>query len=295
MNMKRYLTMPGTAVRCAVAAALLTASCVENTLYNTPHPDRGSVTLTLGDGAPAGSYTAAIDTQKSDFTTSPFTFPALLTPGSYTLAVWNAAEKISVTGTTAAVAPASGNWDGVGSFIDGAPGELHTCVQQVQIVQDSDNAFTASMEPQTRELTLVIEPTGDAAGLITEVVAYLSGAAGTFDFATGSYGAASNVALPFTRITSGADAGKWTATVRLLGTAGSQQKLTAEIRYADNNPRPTTLDSDLTASLAAFNDDKREPLTLGGTLVETPEEAEISGFGIIGWETITGGDASAVL
>ena len=295
MNMKRYLNMPGTAALCAVAAALLTSSCVEDTLYNTPHPDRGSVTITLGDGAPAGSYTAEIDGQKADFTTSPFTFPALLAPGSYTLAVWNTAEKISLTGTSAAVAAASGNWDGAGSFIDGAPGELYTCVQQVQIVQDSDNAFTAAMEPQTRELTLVIEPAGDAADLITEIVAYLSGAAGTLDFATGTYGAASNVALPFTKITSGADAGKWTATVRLLGTAGSVQKLTGEIRYADNNPRPTTLNSDLTSSLAAFNDDKSEPLTLGSTIVETPEEAEFPSFEITGWETVNGGDASAKL
>lgn len=295
MNMKSYPTMPGTALLCAAAAVLLTTSCVEDTLYNTPHPDQGSVTITLADGAPSGSYTAAIDTQKADFTASPFTFPDLLAPGSYTLAVWNAAEKISVTGTTAAVATASGNWDGVGSFIDDAPGEFYTCVQQVQIVRDSDNAFTVTMQPQTRQLTLVIEPAGDAAGLITEVVAYLSGAAGTLDFATGTYGAASNVELPFTKITTGADAGKWTATVRLLGTAGSMQKLTGEIRYADNNPRPTTLESDLTASLAAFNDDKSEPLTLGSTLVETPEAAEISGFEISGWKTEDGGDASAQL
>ena len=34
---------------------------------------------------------------------------------------------------------------------------------------------------QVRELTLVVEPTGDAAGRITEIVAHLTGAAGTLD------------------------------------------------------------------------------------------------------------------
>ena len=78
--------------------------------------------------------------------------------------------------------------------------------------------------------------------------------------------------LPFTKITEGADAGKWKATVRLLGVTGTEQLLTGEIRYADGNPTPTTLKSDLTEALAAFNTGKGESLTLGGTLVETPND-----------------------
>ena len=155
--------------------------------------------------------------------------------------------------------------------------------------------LTAAMKQQVRELTLVVKPTGDAAGRITEIVAHLTGAAGTLDFATDTYGAASNVVLPFTKITEGDDAGKWKATVRLLGVTGTEQLLTGEIRYADGNPTPTTLKSDLTEALKEFNTGKGESLTLGGTLVETPEGMEVDGAEINGWEEVKGDDVNADL
>ena len=124
-----------------------------------------------------------------------------------------------------------------------------TSAKQVSIEKDKDYPLTAAMKQQVRELTLVVKPTGDAAGRITEIVAHLTGAAGTLDFATDTYGAASNVVLPFTKITEGDDAGKWKATVRLLGVTGTEQLLRGEIRYADGNPTPTTLKSDLTEAL----------------------------------------------
>ena len=112
------------------------------------------------------------------------------------------------------------------------------------------------------------------------------------DFATGTYGAASDVALHFTKITEGDDAGKWTATVRLLGITGSTQILTATLTYSNGNPQPTELESDLTAALADFNADKTEPLALGGTIAETPTEAGVEA-GITDWEKIDGGGVDA--
>ena len=163
------------------------------------------------------------------------------------------------------------------------------------IEKDKNNPLTAAMKQQVRELTLVVEPTGDAAGRITEIVAHLTGAAGTLDFATDTYGAASNVVLPFTKITEGDDAGKWKATVRLLGVTGAEQLLTGEIRYADGNPTPTMLKSDLTEALKEFNTRKGASLTLGGTLVETPEGMEVDGAEINGWEEVKGDDVNADL
>ena len=217
----------------------------------------------------------------------------LFAPGDYTLVVWNQAEGITVDGTTATVAAATANRAGTDAFVNNAPAWFFTHVQQTAIEKDCDYTFIAAMKQQMRELTLMIEPTGDAADRITEIVAYLTGVAGTLDFATGTYGAASNVALPFTKITEGANAGKWKATVRLLGVTGTEQLLTGEIRYADNNPLPTTLKSDLTEALKDFNAGKSESLTLGGTLVETPEETEFSESEITGWETVEGGDIDA--
>ena len=284
-----------------ILVASLLSSCVKDTLYDTPHPDHGIITVTAdwtdrgnGIGIPA-TWTVAMGDYTGTETAATHSPDYLFAPGSYTLTVWNPAEQITVSGTTATVAAAEGNSTVAGTFISNAPGWLFTSVQQVLIEKDRNYAFTAAMNQQVRELTLVVEPTGDAAGRITEIVACLTGAAATLDFATGTYGAAANVVLPFTKITSGTDAGKWTATVRLLCTAGTEQLLTGEIRYADNNPTSTMLTSDLTEALKEFNVGKSESLTLGGTLVETPEEAGFSVLGITDWRPIYGGDVDADL
>ena len=178
------------------------------------------------------------------------------------------------------------------TLISNAPGWLMTSVQEVTVEADTDYELTAAMHQQVRQLTLVIEPTGDAADRIESIEGSLSGAAGTLDFATGTYGAASDVALHFTKITEGSDAGKWTATVRLLGITGNTQTLTATLTYSDGNPADTSLESDLTEALADFNSDKTAPLTLGGALVETPTEAGVEA-GITDWEKIDGGGVDA--
>ena len=272
-----------------MAAAVLLSSCVKNTLYDTPHPDYGKIAVTAdwsarGEGIdiPA-TWTVTLGDYTGTETSATHAPDHLFAPGSYTLAVWNPAEGITVSGTTATIAAATGNRAGTDAFVNNTPGWFFTYTEQLSIEKDKDYPLTAAMKQQVRELTLVVEPTGDAAGRITEIVAHLTGAAGTLDFATDTYGAASNVVLPFTKITEGADAGKWKATVRLLGVTGTEQLLTGEIRYADGNPTPTTLKSDLTEALKEFNAKKSKPLTLGGTLVETPEGIGM-GCTIGGWE-----------
>ena len=314
------------------AALLLSAtSCVKDELHDTPHPDTGKITVTAdwsdrGDGVdiPAewtvtmGDYTGTEtgETHVPDY---------LFEPGNYTLAAYTSPENITVSGTIATVAPDSKvrvgqkeEFQGLrrrenrsvlpymrildssvtqklpfsATLISNAPGWLFTSVQEASIEADTDYDLTAAMLQQVRQLTLVIEPTGDAADRIESIEGSLSGAAGTLDFATVTYGAASDVALHFTKITEGSDAGKWTATVRLLGIAGDTQRLTATLTYADGNPADTGLESDLTAALADFNADKTEPLTLGGTIAETPTEAGVEA-GITDWEKIDGGGVDA--
>ena len=277
------------------AALLLAAtSCVKDELHNTPHPDTGKITVTAdwtdrGDGVdiPA-EWTVTMGDYTGTETGTTHTPDYLFNPGSYTLAAYNTPENITVSGTTATVAPETGN----GTYISNVPGWLFTSVQDVTIEADTDYGLTAAMHQQVRQLTLVIEPTGDAADRIESIEGALSGAAGTMDFATGTYGAASDVALHFTRITEGDDAGKWTATVRLLGITGERQTLTATLTYSNGNPQPTSLNSDLTAALDGFNDGKTSPLTLGGTIAETPGEAGFTGE-ITDWETVDGGGVDA--
>ena len=292
MKARQYINMVG------MAAAVLLSSCVKDTLYDTPHPDYGKIAVTAdwsarGEGIdiPA-TWTVTMGDYTGTETSATHAPDHLFAPGSYTLAVWNPAEGITVIGTTATVAAATGNRAGTDAFVDNAPGWFFTYTQQVSIEKDKDYPLTAVMQQQVRELTLMIEPAGDAADRIESIGGTLSGAAGTLDFATGTHGTPSEVELHFTKITEGDDAGKWMATVRLLGIAGDAQRLTATLTYTDGNPQPTSLNSDLTAALDGFNDDKTTPLTLGGTLAETPDEAGFTGE-ITGWETVDSGGVDA--
>lgn len=276
------------------AIVLSLTSCVKDDLYDTPHPDHGKVAVTAdwtarGEGiAVPEKWTVAIGDYTGEETTATHAPGHLFTPGSYTLSAYNLPEGIALSGTTATVA-ADTEHEGC---IDGQPGWLFTSVQNITIEHDRDHTFTAPMRQQVRRLTLVIDPTGDAKERITAITATLGGAAGTLDFATQTHGTPSDIPLTFTKITEGEDAGKWTATVRLLGIAGERQKLTGILTFADGNPQPVSLESDLTTSLAEFNNGKTEPLTLGGTVAETPIEAGVEAT-IAGWEQVNGGDVSA--
>ena len=197
---------------------------MKDELHDTPHPDTGRIAVTVnwndrGEdvGIPA-EWTVTMGGYTGTETGATHTPDYLFAPGSYTLAAYNTPENITISGTIATVAKAHG--DAADLFISNAPGWLFTSVQEASIEADTDHELTAAMHQQVRQLTLVIEPTGDAKDRIESIEGHLSGAAGTFDFATGTYGAASDVALHFTKITEGSDAGKWTATVRLLGIAG---------------------------------------------------------------------------
>ena len=165
-------------ILAAAATALLTASCVKDTLYNTPHPNHGKITVTAdwsarGEGIdiPA-TWTIAMGDYTGTETAATHAPDHLFAPGSYTLVAWNPAEGITVSGTTATVAPASGSQT-TGAFIDNAPGWFFTHTEQVTIEKDTDYPLTAAMRQQVRELTLVVEPTGDAAHRITEIEASL--------------------------------------------------------------------------------------------------------------------------
>ena len=283
----------------ATAALLFLVGCdVKDPIYDTPHPEKGAVTLTtdwskLGDGLTAPeSYTVVAAGYTGTLSGTVNKLDYLFDPSEIRISVYNTAEHISINGTTATVAMASGNVVGVGSFIQNTPGWLFTSTAEMMIEKDKEHFHTAVMQQQVRELTLIIEPTGETTDRIESITGTLSGVASSLNFADGTHAAPANVAMTFSKITSGTDAGKWSATVRLLGTAGAEQRLAATITFTDGNPEPVNFDSDLTSVLATFNADKRKPLTLGGSVVETPTGA---GFGatIDDWTTVDGGDIDA--
>lgn len=271
MRTKTILTL------CSCWAVLALTGCdTKDPIHNTPHPDYGTITLTtdwsgIGEGlTPPTGYTVTAADYSATLSGATNLLDHLFKPGDCHINVYNTPEQITVIGSTATVAEAAGNADGAPKLVHNTPGWLFTSTMDVAIDADKDYAFTATMQQQVRQLTLIIEPTGDTADKIESITGTLSGIASSLNFVDGTHAAPANVALTFSKITSGEDAGRWSATVRLLGTAGIEQQLVASIAFTDGNPMPVTLRSDLTADLATFNTEKGKPLTLGSKLVVTP-------------------------
>lgn len=279
-------------ILAAAATALLTASCVKDTLYNTPHPNHGKITVTAdwsarGEGIdiPA-TWTIAMGDYTGTETAATHAPDHLFAPGSYTLVAWNPAEGITVSGTTATVAPASGSQT-TGTFIDNAPGWFFTHAEQVSIEKDTDYPFTAAMKQRVRELQLELEVTQGRPELIQSVTATLSGIAGAFDMARGqTTGEPASTVFSFTR-----DGSRLTADARLLGTMGAVQTMVLDIVFVDGG-RTQRTEVDLTEAMKDFNGDMTTAYRVTGTL-ETPVGMEEGKGEITGWETVEGGDASA--
>lgn len=69
---------------------------------------------------------------------------------------------------------------------------------------------------------------------------------------------------------------EWATTIRMLGIAGTAQKLTGTVTFADGNPQPLTFESDLSQALSDFNGRKTVPLNLGGSMITTPSQAGVT-------------------
>lgn len=283
IDIKRFI-IPG-------CAALLLAACdVKDPIYNTPHPEMGKITLTTdwtqrgaGIDIPA-SYTVSMGDYSGTVSGATHTIDRLFDPGTYRAHIYNTPQNITVSGTTASVSGGTVPAAQTSTFVNDAPGWLFTCALDVKIEKDKGQAFTAKMQQQVRQLTLVIEPKGGTMEKVASVTGVLSGVAGTLNIENGEHGTPSNVALTFTK---DASDGNWKATVRLLGVTGAQQKLTGTIKFTGGSLVDLPLASDLTADLSAFNTDKRNPFALGGKVVETPTGAGFTAT-INGWTPVEG-------
>lgn len=273
----------------AAGACLLLAACdVNDPIYNTAHPDKGTLTLTtdwsgIGQGlAVPESYTVRVGDYTATLGGATNTLDRLFESGTCRMLVCNIPTNIRIEGNVA-----QAGHDGTYN-----PGWLFSCAAEVTISPDTDHACTAVMRQQVRELTLAVAPTGDAVARIVSVGGTLRGVACKLDLENGTHSLPGAVACSFSKIAGGAEAGKWAATLRLLGVVpGEKIELDLAIRFRDDNPRLMNVTSDLTSALAGFNDDKRTPLTLDGRVVETPSEAGFAGT-IDNWTPVTGSGAA---
>jgi hypothetical protein len=150
----------------------------------------------------------------------------------------------------------------------------------------------APMRQQVRQLTFILELTGEGLNEVSGITGTLSGVAATLDMRTQTHGTPSDIALVFTRITSGEHAGKWSATVRLLGVTVEDRKLEALIRFDGVGREAMAVDSDMTDELDEFNSGKVIPLTLEGEISVDANEAAFSGT-IEDWTPNYGGTLTA--
>ena len=276
MKARQYINMMG------MAAAVLLSSCVKDTLYDTPHPDKGAVTVILTEVSAEDDYALDMDGQTADITGSPFTYPDLLAPGTHSMVIYNLVEGFTFDGRTARV-----NAHTDGTSVIPLPGYLKTVSQEITVTADDTLRVNAVPVQRVRDLQLELEVTQGRPELIQSVTATLSGIAGIFDMEKGqTIGEPTSTVFSFTR-----DGSKLTADARLLGTMGDVQALVLDIVFTDGG-RTQRTEVDLTEALADFNSDMTTAYRVTGTL-ETPVGMEEGKGEITGWETVEGGDASA--
>lgn len=270
-----------------MAAAVLLSSCVKDTLYDTPHPDKGAVTINLTGLSADDNYVLDMDGKVADITGSPFTNPDLLNPGTHSMVIYNRAEGFTFDGRMARVNAPDGKSRADGASVIPLPGYLKTVSQEITVTADDTLRVNPVPQQRVRDLQLELEVTQGRPELIQSVTATLSGIAGVFDMEKGqTIGEPTSTVFSFTR-----DGSKLTADARLLGTMGAVQTLVLDIVFTDGG-RTQRTEVDLTEALADFNGDMTTAYRVTGTL-ETPVGMEEGKGEITGWETVEGGDASA--
>ena len=167
MKARHYINMMG------MAAAVLLSSCVKDTLYDTPHPDKGAVTVSLTGVSADEDFAVDIDGKVADITGLPFTYPDLLAPGTYRMVVYNRAEGFTFDGRMARV-----NAHTDGTSVISLPGYLKSISQEITVTADDTLRLSPVPMQRVRDLQLELEVTQGRPELIQSVTATLSGIAG---------------------------------------------------------------------------------------------------------------------
>ena len=264
---------------CVICVPWLLASCVKDDLYDTPHPDKGVIAVSVDypQGTEEGDYTVGVDGQslkEGDTASAP------LIPGEHTVLVHNTPEGFTVTDGIAYVERVDGT-RAITDLINPLPEALYSGTKTVTVVADDTLHLDLDIVQRTRDLRLELTVTEGDPQRIASITGTLSGVAGAYDLRNETlYGEAVSTAPVFTR-----NGDKVTADLRLLGTMGETQTLTLTLTFTDGQTQTT--ESDLTGALAGFGGDMSEPFTLTAGL-RTPMETGFSAT-ITDWEIVDGG------
>ena len=278
----------------ATAFALaLAAGCVKDTLHDTPHPDKGVVSVSVDYPQDAGDgYTVEVDGNPLP---DGGTVSAPLQPGEHTVLVYNTPEGFIVTDGIAFVkgvdapsfaeagASSASARSGAqpAAWIEPLPETLYSGTKTVTVVADDTLHLDLSVTQRTRDLRLELTVTEGDPERIAAITGTLSGVAGAYDLRSETlYGDAVSTTPAFTR-----SGDKVSADLRLLGIMGDVQTLDILLTFSNGDTQ--SIESDLTEVLAGFGSDMTEPFTLTAGL-RTPMEAGFSAS-ITDWEVVDGG------
>lgn len=275
-----------------IVTALLFSSCVKDTFYDTPHPNKGALTITLQNATAGDSYVAEIDGQAIDITGSPFTFPGLLEAGVHRLVIHNNPEGFTFDKSTAQVVALTDNTENSSNKDDNPaiiplPGYLYTISHEITIAADDTLRVGAVPVQRLRDLQFELEITQGRPELIQTVTGTFNNIAGAFDMEKGqTTGEPVSTIFSFSR-----ENNMLKADIRLLGTMGPVQTLALDIVFTDGG-RTQRTEVDLTEAFADFNDDMTTSYRVTGTL-ETPVGMEECNAEITGWEPMYEDDVNA--
>lgn len=229
----------------------VTACDVDDALYDTPHPDKGAVTVTTDC---AGSQRLVINNTSATVQGETNVFPALLDEDTYTLTAFNMPEGMTATGGVVSV----------NTLPDGTlapqPGELRSNVTRINVVKDDTLRVILSLQQRTRRLILKLTTEGGDASVIASTDAVLKGIAPAIDASTNKLAGTPAVVKPLFTLADGV----LTAEVNLLGVF-PDEKQTFTITITATDGQRQILEQDLSEALATFNQ-YTEPLTLGAKL-----------------------------
>lgn len=269
-----------------LAAAAVLSSCVKDELSNTPHPETGAVVLSAdftersqAADVPADYMVSHVCCARAESCTMPQSgekcLPWLFNPGTHELQAWTSCAGMDVADGTAAVEETAPG------MVDSMPGYLFTGTCGFEAVKDDTVRVVLTMRQRTRDVRFILTVTEGNPELISSVTGTLSGIAGAFSIAEQKIaGNPVSAGLAFTR-----SGDELVAAARLLGTAGSSQTLTLEIRFTDRDD-VHVVEVDLTGAMSGFNSDMTSAREIRGE-VETPIGMDVTA-GIIGWKDVAG-------
>jgi hypothetical protein len=277
-----------------VFSTLMLGSCVKDTLYNTPHPDKGAVVVSTDwSGRSSESikpieYILRIGEEEQTVSADVNTFKSLLVPGTQHLLVYHQTDGITISGTTATVNTLE---DG---SLNSMPGYLFSSYKDILIPADDTLRVVMPMKQHIRQLVLNLKLKDGDEKIIAGTSATLTGIASSVDLTTSEINAAGSKTLKpnfklstASTLSSTAAVPVLTATLRLLGIM-TAEKQALSIAVTLTNGTTQAITTDLTDYLRNFGGGDMEPLVLDAML-SLPPEVGVTAT-ITDWNIVDNGD-----